>query len=117
MRLRVPAASLALAIGAGVSCDAGVVHTFFALPYDVTLGCLRPSEAQDVIDGPDPGKCAEVHCWVNPSGEILVSDQACDAPLDLVERTTGPCKLALDAHKKRVMCAATGTGGSGAGGS
>ena len=115
MKLRVPAASLALAVGAGFGCDAGVVHVFGAFPYDATLGCLRSAEAVDVIDGPDPGGCAEVHCWVKPSGEIFVSDQACDAPLDFTESASGPCKLALDAYKKRIMCADTGTGGGGGG--
>ncbi len=105
MKLRVSAALLALITGAVVSCDDGLVHTFFALPYDVTLGCLGSSAAVDVIDGPDPGSCAEVHCWVKPTGEIFVSDRACDAPLDFTESASGPCKLAIDAYKKRVMCA------------
>ncbi|MFS8067434.1 MAG: hypothetical protein ACMG6S_13820 [Byssovorax sp.] len=105
MKLRVPAALLALITGAVVSCDDGLVHTFFALPYDVTLGCLGSSRAIDVIDGPDPGSCAEVHCWVKPTGEIFVSDRACDAPLDFTESASGPCKLAIDAYKKRVICA------------
>ena len=105
MKLRVPAALLALITGAVVSCDDGLVHTFFALPYNATLGCLRSAAAVDVIDGPDPGSCAEVHCWVKPGGEIFVSDRACDAPLDFTKSASGLCKLALDAYKKRVMCA------------
>lgn len=109
MKLLVPAASLAMIAGSG--CDAGVVHAFGAFPYDATLGCLRSAEAVDVIDGPDPGSCAEVHCWVKPSGEIFVSDAACDAPLDFTESASGPCKLALEAYKKGVMCADDGAGG------
>ena len=113
MKLRVPAASLALAIGVG--CDAGVVHAFNAFPYNAKVGCLESETAVDVLDGPDPGSCAEVHCWVNPSGEIFVSDHACGAPLDFTESASGPCKLALDAHKKRVFCAEGGAGGGGGG--
>jgi hypothetical protein len=105
VNLRVPAASLALITGAVISCDAGLVHTFRAFPYDATVGCLRSAVAVDVVDGPDPGGCAEVHCWVKPSGEIFVSDRACDAPIDFTKSASGPCKLALDAYKKRVFCA------------
>lgn len=129
MKLRVPRASLALAFGAVISCDIGVVHTFYAYPYDVTVGCLKNSEAVDVLDGPAPEGCDELHCWVNPKGEVYVTDKVCgvpydlvgevfaDVPLDFIERAAGPCKLALIAYKEKEICADTGKGGGGAGGS
>ncbi len=45
-----------------------------------------------------------MHCWVKSSGEIFVSDKACDAPLDFTKNASGPCKQALEAYKNRVMC-------------
>ncbi len=109
MKRRVLAAALALVTAAVASafaggCDGGLVHSFVAYPYDATLGCLEGSAAVDVIDGPDPGSCPEVQCWVKPSGEIFVSDKACDAPLDFTKNASGPCKQALEAYKNRVMC-------------
>jgi hypothetical protein len=113
VKQRVLAAALALvtvtAVAAG--CDGGLVHSFVAYPYDATLGCLESAATVDVIDGPDPGSCPEVRCWVKPSGEIFVSDKACDAPLDFTKNASGPCKLALEAYKNRVMCDATAQDG------
>lgn len=118
MRLRAAVASLALvaAVALGGGCDNGLVHTFGAFPYNVTLGCLESATAVDVIDGPDPGSCAEVRCWVNPGGAVFVTDQACDAPLDYTESASGPCKSALEAYKKHVMCGDAGSSAGGAGG-
>jgi hypothetical protein len=120
VRLRAAVASLALvaavAVALGGGCDGGLVHTFGAFPFNVAQGCLEGATAVDVIEGPDPGACNEVHCWVKPSGDILVTDQACDAPTDYTESASGPCKQALDAYKKRVMCSDAGSGAGGGGG-
>jgi hypothetical protein len=120
VRPLVVAASLVVLTGAvvGGACDAGLVHTFGAFPYNTSQNCLEAATPLDVIDGPDPGSCPVVHCWVNPVGEVFVSDMACDAPLDFKESASGPCELALEAYKKRVMCGDAGaSGGGGAGGS
>ncbi len=116
MKARVVAAAVALLTGAvfGGACDAGLVHPFAAFPYNVALNCLEDVGVVDVIDGPDPGVCSGARCWVTPGGNIFVSDQACDAPLDYMQSTSGPCKLALEAHKTRTMCA--DRGGADAGG-
>ena len=115
MKVRILAAALPLLVGAVIGCDLGVVHTFYAIPYDVTLACLKSSEPADIIDGPDPGKCAEakVHCWVSPLNEIYVSDVACEKPRDFLEQNTGPCRLALKALKNKVFCADRVDGGDG----
>ena len=109
MKLRFLAAALAVVTAAVASafaggCDGGLVHSFVAYTYNATRGCLESAATVDVLDGPDPGSCPEVHCWVNPSGEVFVSDKACDAPLDFTKNASGPCKQALEAYKKRVMC-------------
>ena len=100
------AAAVALLIGAvcGGACDSGLVHTFGAYPYNVARNCLENAGAVDVIDGPDPGACPGARCWVTSSGNVYVSDQACDAPIDYTQSTAGPCALALEAFKKRIMC-------------
>ena len=69
-----------------------------------------------MLDGPDPGACPGARCWVTPNGTIYVTDQACDAPIDFIESTTGPCKSALQAYKKRTMCGAGASSGAGSGG-
>jgi hypothetical protein len=110
VKRRVVAAAVALLTGAvfGGACDAGVIHTFGAFPYNAARNCLENAGVVDVIDGPDPGACPGARCWVAPSGNVFVSDQACDAPLDYAQSTSGPCELALDAYKARTMCANLG---------
>ena len=100
-------AAVALLTGAflGGACDDGLVHTFIAFPYNVAQNCLESVGVVDVVDGADPGVCSGARCWVAPSGDIFVSDQACDAPLDYTESTVGPCKQALEVYKKRTRCA------------
>jgi hypothetical protein len=106
VKLRAAAASLAL-LGAvlGGACGDSHVHTFGAFPYDADHKCLDVGQTLDVIDGPDPGSCSKVRCWVNPAGEAFVTDKACDAPIDLTESSTGACEPALEAYKNHVMCA------------
>jgi hypothetical protein len=113
VKLRLLAAALALAVASAFAggCDGGLVHSFIAYPYNATVGCLEAAAAVDVIDGPDPGSCPGVSCWVKPSGEIFVSDKACDAPLDFTKNASGPCALALEAYKNRVMCDDAATDG------
>ncbi len=98
-------ASLALAAALGGACDNSLVHTFGAFPYNAKDHCLEVGQTLDVVDGPDPGSCSRVRCWVNPVGEAFVTDKACEAPIDLTESSTGLCKPALEAHKNKVMCA------------
>ena len=107
MRLRFAASLALIAAGAvlGGACNASLVHTFGAFPYDAKDDCLEIGQTLDVIEGPDPGACSKLRCWVNPAGEAFVTDKACDAPIDLAESTTGPCEPALEAYKNHVMCA------------
>ena len=116
MRLRVAAALLALPVASAVvilvggACNATVVHTWGAYPYDADTGCFGEAEIVDVVDGPDPGSCPVVHCWVNPAGDIFVTDKACDSPLDLTESTSGVCAVALKTFRNPGMCAVLDAG-------
>ena len=109
MRLRVAAALLALPLASAVlvggACSASLVHTWGAFPYDAEHDCFGDALILDVLDGPDPGSCPVVHCWVNPTGEIFVTDKACDAPIDLTESTSGTCSAALKTFKLPGKCA------------
>ncbi len=117
MRQRAAALLLSLTAACAVvggACSASLVHTWGAFTYDAVGGCLHHAKPIDVVDGADPGSCPVVHCWVNPGGDTFVTDEACDAPLDVTESTTGSCVDALKAYKLKVFCAETdaGTGGS-----
>ena len=116
MRPRVAAALLALPVASAVliggACDARLVHTWGAFPYDATTDCFGDAQILDVLDGPDPGSCPVVHCWVNPVGEIFITDNACDAPIDLTESTSGACAAALKTFKTPGMCAIVDGGAS-----
>jgi hypothetical protein len=87
------------AFGALGGCDGGRVHPFGAYPYDPVHDCLGAAQAVDVLDGPDPGPCAKVLCWVAPSGDVYVTDTACDGPPDFQQQVAGPCALALADYK------------------
>jgi hypothetical protein len=108
VRLRVAIALLVLPLASAVvfggACKASLVHTWGAFRYDAEHDCFDDAEILDVIDGPDPGSCPVVHCWVNSASEIFVTDKACDAPLDLKESTAGDCASALNSFKTRVKC-------------
>jgi hypothetical protein len=89
---------LALAL---LGCKANHVHIFGAYRYDTAQDCLEGPVAVDVIDGPDPGTCPRLRCWVSPGEEVYVTATACDAPVDYEERTRDPsaaCVKALDAY-------------------
>jgi hypothetical protein len=98
----------------GGACSASLVHTWGAFTYDAADDCLHHAQLVDVIDGPDPGTCSAVHCWVNPAGEAFVTDKACDAPVDVTESTTGFCEGALKAYKKLDFCSEVDAGADGA---
>lgn len=105
MRLRAAAASLSLLLAAGSgACGGGHVHVFGAFPYDALRDCLDVGQTLDVIDGPDPGTCSVLRCWLDPSGAAFVTDKACDAPLNLTESTGEACIPALVAYKNHMMC-------------
>ncbi len=96
-------APLALLAGLGAAgCDDGLVHLFGAHRWDPDRGCLESAAAVDVIDGADPGQCAELRCWQSPAAETYVTTTACDAPPDYREGThdpaDSPCGLALAAY-------------------
>lgn len=82
-------------------CEDHLAHAFGAYTYDVTGDCLDDAGAVDVVDGPDPGVCAEDRCWYSPRGDIYVTTSACNAPADYVEHTGdpegSPCALAFAA--------------------
>jgi hypothetical protein len=97
-----------LALGA---CDDRPVHIFGAERYDPVRDCLEAPAAVDVLDGPDPGPCAELRCWQSPSGEVYVTSTACGSPPDFADRSSDPpgslCAEALDAFAREARCAAT----------
>jgi hypothetical protein len=101
---RVAPVLLALVLGLGlVGCTTTHVHIFVAYHYDETADCLESPAGADVIDGPDPGTCAAVRCWVSPGDDVYVTDDACDAPLGYVEQTSdmsGVCVKALAAYAR-----------------
>ena len=109
MRLRVAALLLALPVASAVvlvgACSSSLVHTWGAFPYNPKFDCFDDAKILDLIDGADPGTCPVVHCWVNPAGDIFITDNACDAPLDLTESKTGVCETALKSFKLRLKCA------------
>jgi hypothetical protein len=84
-----------------VGCDNGLSHLFGAYTYDPEGDCLGASGIIDVLEGPETKPCDVVRCFVTPGGNVLVTDQACDAPPDFVEHTEdpeGPCVKALAAY-------------------
>jgi hypothetical protein len=103
LRARRLASALALAaLGAGSwSCNEQGVHLFIAARWVPGAMCLTQQRVVDVVDGNDPGFCAEVRCFTSPAAETYVSTQMCDAPADYVEVTEpeagSPCALALAA--------------------
>jgi hypothetical protein len=97
-RLRYGGLFLALSLPA---CERTVVHIFGGYGYDDVNDCLDAAGAVDVIDGPDPGMCATLRCWIRPDGVAVVTDRACDAPSDYVDHTkdtSGVCVKALAAY-------------------
>jgi hypothetical protein len=77
---------------AAASCSDDSVHVFGANRYDPTRDCLEPGAAIDVIDGPDPGACDALRCWISPADEVYVTTTACDAPPGYVEHSTDRAK-------------------------
>jgi hypothetical protein len=115
---RLTIASLLLALFVALpACERNVFHVFGGYSYDADAGCLYKSGAIDVIDGPDPGKCKKVKCWIGPAGQVVVTDTACDAPLDYTDGTAedaGACPAALEAYEgeDHSRCPAPPDGGS-----
>lgn len=95
------ALALALAV---VACSDAKSHIFTAFPYDPDHDCLGSAVVVDVLQGSDPGPCNVVKCWVSPRAQAFVTDRACDAPPDFVDRTNDPplgvCAKALAAYAK-----------------
>lgn len=97
-----PAFCILAALGFALAgCEDRLAHPFGGYTYDVLGDCLDDAGAVDVIDGPNPGVCAEDRCWYSPGGDIYVTTSACDAPTGYVEHTGdpkgSPCALALAA--------------------
>jgi len=108
------AAALGLVVAVLAGCPATHVHIFGAFRYDAMSCCLEDAAGVDVIDGPDPGNCAEVRCWISPASEVYVTDKACDAPPDYSEHTSdtsGPCVDALAAFQGKKRCGGPGSDG------
>jgi hypothetical protein len=100
-RPQTPGSFVALAFGLALGCDARPVHTFVGYPYDAERDCLGDRAILDVIDGKDPGECAEVRCWLGPDGAVVMTDTACDAPVSHADHTqdaSGDCPKALEAY-------------------
>lgn len=117
-------APLLLALLALGACERRLAHTFGAYAFQADGGpdggsCLAAAGVVDVVDGPEPAApCKVVRCWQAPDGDVFVTDQACDAPADYVDRTddtAGPCGKALEAYGAdggRVLCPPAPDGGS-----
>jgi hypothetical protein len=86
-------------------CTDQLVHGFGAYEYDVSRHCLFDAAVVDVIDGPDPGECDDLRCWVSSDGEVYVTTTACDAPKNVVDHTKDPegtdCYSALALFNKK----------------
>lgn len=114
--LRLGACGLLLVGAAGAGCHPEAeVHPFYAARYDAQAGCLDAVTIQDVLEGPDPGRCNQVICWLNHRGEAYVSLTMCDGPPDWARvdapESGSPCAQALEALKEH----GTGQCGSDAG--
>jgi len=86
-----------------VGCTTTHVHIFVAYRYDAAADCLESRAGVDVIDGPDPGMCAAVRCWLSLGGDVYVTDTACDGPIDYKDQTSdmsGACVKALAAYAR-----------------
>jgi hypothetical protein len=85
----------AVALGA---CTTRVAHVFGAYRFeegmDPAEDCLEAAAAVDVVDGPDPGICNGVRCWIAPGGNVFVTTTACDAPPDYRDHTSDPAGTA-----------------------
>lgn len=117
------AVALALALAGAIgACSSRVFHTFGARRYVAEQDCLEKGLAIDVIDGPDPGVCEKVRCWLASSGDVYVTTTACDAPVDFVDATGAPagspCGRALAAYARapEATCESGGSGASDGGG-
>lgn len=93
-----------LAILTAASCEDRLAHPFGAYRYQPDHDCLESAATVDVIDGPDPGRCDALRCWVSPAAEVYVTTTACDGPSNYVERTKDPagsaCARALEAFAR-----------------
>lgn len=73
----------ALACAAAVGCESGPnAHPFYAASYDAATGCLGAVLFVDVLEGPSPGDCKQVVCWLDTRGHAYVSETMCDGPPD-----------------------------------
>src|SRR5262249_25985337 len=80
--------AVALLALASAACSTTHVHLFGAYRYEMDRDCLESPAVVDVIDGPDPGMCAMLRCWISPGKEVYVTDTACDSPPDYAEHTS-----------------------------
>ncbi len=101
-------------------CTSVVDHVFGGYAYDPANDCLQTSGAIDVIAGADPGMCPRLRCWQAPDGNVYVTDEACDAPVDYVDHTkdgSEPCVKALAAYARpgHGLCAGSDGGAEGGG--
>jgi hypothetical protein len=105
---------------AAATCQDRLAHVFGGWAYDTAGDCLDAPGVVDVVDGPDPGKCPQLRCWLAPDGTAYVTDEACDAPIDFQDQTkatSGVCVKALAAYHRtgHGLCptpADAGAGGS-----
>lgn len=98
------AAPALFALFASVGCEDRLAHPFGAYRYQPERDCFEGAATVDVIDGPDPGRCAALRCWISPAGETYVTTTACDGPSNYEEHTRdpagSPCARALTAFAR-----------------
>jgi hypothetical protein len=57
------------------------IHSFWAAHYSSSNDCLETMSVTDVLNGPDPGRCAKIVCWLNPhTNDAFISETMCDGP-------------------------------------
>lgn len=74
-------AGLVWASLAGCKSEADV-HPFYAAQYDPEAQCFGPMTVNDILEGPEPGRCSQIVCWRNTWGDTYVSAAMCDGPPD-----------------------------------
>lgn len=84
------AAAVVVVLVAAAACTDMTVHPFSAYALGGSGECIEPAGVIDVIDGPDPGECDVLRCWVDPEGQVFITTTACDAPHGFVDHTKDP---------------------------
>jgi hypothetical protein len=94
------------------ACDDARSHIFIGRVYDPLHGCVSPSSAIDVVDGPGPnaGPCPVV-CIIDQAGDVAISGMCPPYPgEDTIEGLDGgldpTCTLAMAIYTCNVTCGA-----------